>query len=172
MVPDKASLIILDIKLSVCMSKNCKDTKHTRNISRMMFFVKNGQEWNLHKTVWCEGGLQLSDIGTKNVREDELNPRLGYTMVRLDNRQKTCTRGVIWYRRVWITMSSERINCIELDSTQCIWNAQWVWIDENNIENYSNCFWEYLKQFQEKHVWIKKLRANYQNLAIQLLLSK
>ena len=35
--------------------------------------------------MWCERGLQLSDIETKNVREDELNTRLGYAMVRLDN---------------------------------------------------------------------------------------
>ena len=36
-------------------------------------------------SVWCEEGLQLEYIGTKNVREDELNPRLVYAMVRLDN---------------------------------------------------------------------------------------
>ena len=44
-----------------------------------------GKECNLHKKVWCEGGLQLSYIGTKNVKEDEFNPRLGYAMVTLDN---------------------------------------------------------------------------------------
>ena len=39
----------------------------------------------MNKTVWCEGGLQLSNILTKHVREDTLNPKLGYAMVRLDN---------------------------------------------------------------------------------------
>ena len=53
----------------------------------------------MHKIVWYEGGLNLEDTGTKNVREDELDPRLGYTRVRLDNRQNTCTREVIGYRR-------------------------------------------------------------------------
>ena len=35
--------------------------------------------------MWCEGGLQLTDIGTKNGREDELNTILGHVMLRLDN---------------------------------------------------------------------------------------
>ena len=39
----------------------------------------------MYKVVWCEVGLKLAYIGTKNVREDEMNPRLRYTMVRLDN---------------------------------------------------------------------------------------
>ena len=34
---------------------------------------------------WCEGGLQLSDIATKNVGENNLNPRIKYIMVRLEN---------------------------------------------------------------------------------------
>ena len=41
---------------------------------------------NLHKTVWCEVGIKLEDIGTRNVRDDELNPRLEYSMVRLEHR--------------------------------------------------------------------------------------
>ena len=35
--------------------------------------------------MWCEGGMKLADIGTKNVREDKLNLRLGYAMVGLEN---------------------------------------------------------------------------------------
>ena len=49
----------------------------------------------MHKTVWCEGGLQLVDIGTSNVREYQLNPRLGYSMVRLDNLKNVCTSEVM-----------------------------------------------------------------------------
>ena len=68
-VPEQAPLIILDIKSGICMDKNGKYTKHTRHISRRMHFVINSEECNFHKTVWCEGDLQLADIGTNNVRE-------------------------------------------------------------------------------------------------------
>ena len=36
-----------------------------------MYFVRNGKYKNLHKTVWCEGSIQLADIETNNVREEE-----------------------------------------------------------------------------------------------------
>ena len=39
-VPDEYPLIILDIKSDICMSKNVKDAKRTRYISRR---VKNAQ---------------------------------------------------------------------------------------------------------------------------------
>ena len=42
MVPQKAPLIVLDSKSDMCMSKNGKDTKHTRHIARRMHFVRNG----------------------------------------------------------------------------------------------------------------------------------
>ena len=70
LVPEQAPLIILDRKSSIFMTNNGKDTKHTRQISRRMKFVGNCEEWNFHKTVLYEGGLQLEDIGTKTVRED------------------------------------------------------------------------------------------------------
>ena len=35
---------------------------------------------------WCEGGMQLVDIDTNNVVDDDFfNPRMKYIMVRLDN---------------------------------------------------------------------------------------
>ena len=37
----------------------------------------------MQKIEWCEGGLQLADIGTKNVSEPDLTPRMKYIMVRL-----------------------------------------------------------------------------------------
>ena len=58
------------------MYNNCKDNKHTIHISTRMHFVRYSEECNLHKKLWCEGGLQLVDIGTNNVREDEMNCRL------------------------------------------------------------------------------------------------
>ena len=50
--------------------------------------------------MWCEGGLQLADIGTRNVREDKLNNILGYAVVRLDNLHNTFQIEVKEYRRV------------------------------------------------------------------------
>ena len=53
--------------------------------SRIMHFVRNGDKCNMHKIDWCEGGLQLKDIGTKNISETDLTPRMKYKMVRLEN---------------------------------------------------------------------------------------
>ena len=75
-VTEKSPLIILDSKSYVCMANNGKDDKQTRHISRRVHFVRNGQEYNLQKLEWCEGGLKLEYIGTRNGRDDELNPRL------------------------------------------------------------------------------------------------
>ena len=67
------------------MVKNGKDTKHTKHIARIMHLVRNGEKCNMHKINFCEGGLQLADIGTKNVSEPDLTPRMKYIMVRLKN---------------------------------------------------------------------------------------
>ena len=39
----------------------------------------------MHKIDWCERGLQLADIDTRNIGEHDLTPRMKYIMVRLDN---------------------------------------------------------------------------------------
>ena len=44
MVPEEAPLIVLYSKYAMCMAKNSKDTKHTRNITRRMHFVRNGEK--------------------------------------------------------------------------------------------------------------------------------
>ena len=49
MVPKEATLIVLDRKSAMCMVKNGKDTKHTRNIARRMHFVRNGEKCKMHK---------------------------------------------------------------------------------------------------------------------------
>ena len=85
MVPKEAPLIVLDSKYAMLMAKNGKDTKHTRHIARRMHFLRNKEKCKMHKIDWCEGGLQLADIGTKNVIEPDLTPRMKYIMVRLDN---------------------------------------------------------------------------------------
>ena len=67
------------------MAKNGRDTKHTRHISRIMHFLRNGEKCKMQKIDWSEGGLQLEDIGTKNVSEPDLTPIMKYIMVRLEN---------------------------------------------------------------------------------------
>ena len=67
------------------MAKNGKDTKHTRHIAMRIHLVRNGEKFKIHNIDWCEGGLQLAEIGTKNVNEPDLTPRIKYIMVRLEN---------------------------------------------------------------------------------------
>ena len=42
-VPEEAPLIILDIKYAMCMANTGKYTKHTRHITRRVYFVRNGE---------------------------------------------------------------------------------------------------------------------------------
>ena len=67
------------------MAKSGKDTKHIIKIARIMHFVRNGEKLKMQKIDWCEGYLQLADIGTKNESEPDLAPRMKYIMVRLEN---------------------------------------------------------------------------------------
>ena len=80
-LPEEAPLIVLDSNSAMCMSKNGKDTKHTRHIERIIHFVSNGEKCNLHNIDWCEGCLQLADIANKNVGEPDLTPKMKYNMV-------------------------------------------------------------------------------------------
>ena len=50
-----------------------------------MHLVRNGEKCKMHKIDCCVGGLKLADIGTKNVSEPDLTPRIKYIMVRLEN---------------------------------------------------------------------------------------
>ena len=85
MAPKEAPLIVLDSKSAMCMANNGKDTKHTRHIARRIHFVRNGEKCKMQKIDWCEGGLQLADIVTKNVGEPDLTLRMKYIMVILEN---------------------------------------------------------------------------------------
>ena len=71
------------------MAKNVNDNKHTRHLSRRVHYIKHGENWKMHKIDWCDVSLQLADIDAKNVGENDLNPRIKYTMVRLDNWERT-----------------------------------------------------------------------------------
>ena len=77
-------MIVLDSKSDMCMVNNGRDTKQTRNIARIMHLVRNGEKCKMHKIDWCEGGLQFSDIATKNFGEPDLIPRMKYIILRLD----------------------------------------------------------------------------------------
>ena len=78
-------MIVLDSKSDMCMAKNGKDTKHKQNIARRINLVRNDEKCKIHKIDWCEGGIQLADISTKNSGENYLTPRMKYVMVILDN---------------------------------------------------------------------------------------
>ena len=67
------------------MDKNCKNNKNTRHIYRRVHFVINGDKYKIHMIEWCEGGLKLSDIETKNIGENDLNNRMKYIMASIDN---------------------------------------------------------------------------------------
>ena len=85
LVPEGDPLIILDRNSSMYMAKNGKDTKHTRHIARRVHFVINGEKCKMNKIDWCKGGLQLSDVATRNSGENYLNHRIKYIMVRINN---------------------------------------------------------------------------------------
>ena len=82
-VPQESPLIILDRKYAVYMTNNGKDTNYTRHISRKVNLVRNGEKWKIHKIDWCEEGMQLVDISTSNIGENDLNNRMRYIMVRI-----------------------------------------------------------------------------------------
>ena len=84
-VPEEGPMIVLDSKYAICMDKNGKNTKHTRHIARRIHFVRNGEKYKMHKIDWCEVGIQLADITTKNVGEHDLTPRMKYIMIILEN---------------------------------------------------------------------------------------
>ena len=48
----------------------------------------------IHKIDWCEGGLQLADITTKNFGENDLNLIMKYIMEKIKLKYNTCTIGV------------------------------------------------------------------------------
>ena len=66
----------MDSNSAVCATNNGKYTKPTRRIARWLYLVRNGEIFKMQKIDWCEGGLKLADIATKNVGENYLNPRM------------------------------------------------------------------------------------------------
>ena len=84
-VLDEVPQIILDSKSDVCMANNGKDTKHTRHISRRVYFVSNDKKCKVKNIDCREGSLHLADIETKIVSKNDLNTRIKYIIVRLEN---------------------------------------------------------------------------------------
>ena len=58
-VPEQAPLIILGRKSGICVDNHIKYNKRTINIDRRINLVRNGKEFNLHKKVWYNRGMQL-----------------------------------------------------------------------------------------------------------------
>ena len=75
----------MDSKSAACMAKNVKNLEYTRHIYIRVHFVRNGDKWKMHKIEWYEEVLQLAYIATKNVGKNDVNPRMKYIMVSLDN---------------------------------------------------------------------------------------
>ena len=67
------------------IKNNGKDTNNTIHIARRVHLVINGENYKMNNIEWCEVGLQLAEIATKNVGDTNFNPRMKYIMVRLDN---------------------------------------------------------------------------------------
>ena len=84
--------IVFDSKSAVCIASNGKDTNHTRHIANRVQFVRNGKSRKIHKIDCCEEGLKLVENANNNVDENNLNPRIKYIMVRLDNWYRTLVK--------------------------------------------------------------------------------
>ena len=84
-VPKEAPLRLLHSQYDMRMYKNAKYATHSRHISRIMKFVRNGENCKMQNIDWCEGGLQLADIATKNVGQHDVTPRMRFIMIRLDD---------------------------------------------------------------------------------------
>ena len=67
------------------MAKNGKDTNHTSHISIRINCLENGEKCKMDNIDWCEGGLPLSEIATNNVDENDLNTKMKYIMISIDN---------------------------------------------------------------------------------------
>ena len=84
-VPESAPIIVLDSKSAVCMDNNDKDTKYTSHIYRKVNVLRYGEKCKWHKIGWCEGDCKLEETATKNVGDNDLNPRIKYITVMFDN---------------------------------------------------------------------------------------
>ena len=49
-----------------------------------MHLIRNVERCKMNKIDWCEGGLKISDIATKDFGEHDLTPRMKYIMLILD----------------------------------------------------------------------------------------
>ena len=79
----------MDSESDSFMYTNGKAIKHTRHISRGVHFVRNGENFKMHKIDWCEEGLQLADIETNNIGVNDLNTGMKYIIARLYNWDRT-----------------------------------------------------------------------------------
>ena len=106
------------------MAKNGDYTKQSRHIARIVHFVRNGEKWKMKNIDWCEGDLQLEDIATKNIFENDLYPIIKYVMVRIDNWDKNIVQA--GWQNIGLSMEYEFcktwLDWVE-DSIQSVWNV-------------------------------------------------
>ena len=100
----------------------------------------------MHRIYWCDGGLKLEDIGTKNVSEPDLTPRIKCIMVRLENWDRTLvqevwhntrivygTRVMYDYTRLVLGLDSISLN-VRRTWKLSIQNEKNVVLNENSVE--------------------------------------
>ena len=78
----------------------------------------------MHKIDWCEVGLKLEEIATKNVWENELNSRMKYILVRIYNIYRRLVQE--GWQNTWYSVEQEfymtRLYWV-YDLTQSVWNV-------------------------------------------------
>ena len=91
--------------------------------------------YKIHKIYWCEGGLKLANIATKNIGENDLNQKMKYIMISLDNQDRTHAQYG-WYDIEQYIKQQFCMTILDLFeySNQSVWN---VWFKFNA--------WEYWK---------------------------
>ena len=53
-VPEEGTLTILDIKSTVCIAKNGKDTNNTSHMTIRVRLMRNSKKYKIHRIEWCE----------------------------------------------------------------------------------------------------------------------
>ena len=113
-------------------TNNGKDTKHTRQIARRMNFVRNEEKCKMHRIDWCEGGLQLADIGTKNVSEPDLTPIYFVHLALLSIPYKihsSCNVSGM-FGIFSILSHAHRRFAIQDNQRSFLWNHVWIFIQQ------------------------------------------
>ena len=77
------SILLVENKATVAMSKNYKPTKKNRHIARRFHYVRGGENINLHKIIWIPAEDQLADDLTKTQPSQFSQPHVDRSMFKL-----------------------------------------------------------------------------------------